>query len=498
MSPLRLLPAILLLLGLAPAPLGAQDATVAVGGYEDGAVRELQRLLARGTYRVLDRDTVLPPTFVHAGDLVVLRADVRLEGTVQGAVAVIDGVLFLRPGSVVAGRIVSLRGEVLPSAHARHGEVLEARAADVRVSRDGSVYQVLTIAPPRQPALVLPGVVGLGMPTYDRVNGASLSGSAEWRILRERRGPTLTPWVAYRSARGELDGGARLRLPLPGGLSAEARAERTTPTNDAWINSTLSNTLFALFAGRDYRNYYASERAQLALLQPDTAVLIAGERALTGRLVLHASRDRSLRATQPWSLFRADSAWRENPPIDEGEIVSAGVGAHLRWQGQTSQFEGDAFVEQGLAGAGDFEFSQATLGGSYTMAGLRQQQLTVSARALLPFGGGSVPRQRWGILGGTGTLPTFAIGSLRGDHLVFVESVFLQPLPWLRLPLSRDPASLQLTHAVGSAWAGDETPDWEQNLGAGLTWSFFEAQVFVDPARRPLEPTFSLGLLLPF
>jgi hypothetical protein len=56
---------------------------------------------------------------------------------------------------------------------------------------------------------------------------------------------------------------------------------------------------------------------------------------------------------------------------------------------------------------------------------------------------------------------------------------------------------LRFTHAAGMAWVtGTPSPRWEQNLGAGIAFSFASAELFIDPADG-FDPTLTLGLELP-
>jgi hypothetical protein len=254
------------------------------------------------------------------------------------------------------------------------------------------------------------------------------------------------------------------------------------------------NSLATLLAGRDYRDYYSSQRLVLRLERGALAPPIAGETALAPRLVFRAERDRSLRAHDVWSLVRPDSGWRANPPIDEGVIVSATAGAALAWRGTSSAAHADVELEQGFGSAGEFAFTHARAGGSLRVRTFGLHSISIRARAIAPLAG-TAPRQRWEILGGAPTIPTLDIGERRGDHLALVRSAYVIPLPRLKVPHLGIPAA-ELLHVAGSAWTSDEDrPAWTQNLGAGVAVRFLSARLFVDPARHPLRPVFVLALV---
>jgi hypothetical protein len=74
----------------------------------------------------------------------------------------------------------------------------------------------------------------------------------------------------------------------------------------------------AFLLQRDYRDYFEVEGVS------GSAYVQAG-RAI--RLELSLSRDaqRSVRATDPWSLFRNSDRWRRNPLVDDGHYFTTGI-----------------------------------------------------------------------------------------------------------------------------------------------------------------------------
>ena len=131
------------------------------------------------------------------------------------------------------------------------------------------------------------------------------------------------------------------------------------------------------------------------------------------------------------------------------------------------------------------------------MLGPYQHQIEVGGHLLLPLGSGFVPRQRWGILGGPGTLPTLPTGFLGGDHLVLIRASYLAELRRIQLPLVGPPA-LRFEYAAGTAWAGgDDRPPLEQSVGGGVQLLVFNGMVYVDPASSGFDPIFRFGAQLP-
>lgn len=495
--------ALLAVLTLAPS-LGAQEREITVRGDDRSrAVQVARALLARGGYVLIDRDTVLPPDFRAPGGLVVVDAEVRLEGVVEGDAAVLGGHLYLRPRSRVTGTIAVVDGGVYPSTLAEYDEIAESRVSTVITVRPdtvggrspGSEGLAVALDPPPYPARFT--VVPKPTPSYDRVNGATLSAGLRWRLTRDYDDPpTVDAWLSYRTARENFGGGVEADVPLGPELHAVGEVSRATRTNDEWIRGALFNSVTAALFGRDYRDYYESDRARLVLERRSPVPLVAGETWLGPRIGGMVSRDRSLRERELWALTGREGLRRPNPEIDEGTIVSALVGTEFRAVGTSSFFTADLAVERGIEGVGDFGFTHLVGEGRWETTAFRTHELLVYFRGMGPIGGDAAPRQRRGILGGAGTLPTLQIGELRGDRLFFVSSSYSAPIPEVEVPYLGQPY-LELSHATGTAWqTGTPMPAWVQNVGVGLRFGLFRGRVIIDP-REPRDPTFAVEAVVP-
>ena len=458
----------------------------------------LREILQRGEYQVLRRDTVLPADFRASGDLVVLRADVRLEGAVEGSIAVIEGGLFVRPGARIAGRVVTVGGGFYGSGLATVGEVLDVPLrARVNVETVDDVITVSLLAPPGPPPIRLTGLLGFGAPTYDRVDGLTVRWGTAAHLAGDSLATTARAVVAYHTERGALGGVAALEHPLRPQLWLQLEAARRTATNERWIRGDLENSLATAALRSDARDYYRSDEASLTLERRPQRPLITGEGHVLPRLTLRASRDRSVAESDPWALF-GDEPWRENPPIDEGTLASLVAGAAAEWNGATAAFLGDVAVEWAPEALGDFAFAQVVASGRWDVLALWTHRIELFVHTRQTLGGDPAPRQRWSFIGGSGTLPTRDIAALRGDRLAFVESAYAIPLSRVSLPLVGSP-DLRLEHAVGSAWiTGTDSPRWEQALGAGLDFGLLKGMLFVDPAEGTPSPTLHLSAALPF
>jgi hypothetical protein len=496
----RILLALAAAAGIAPAAR-AQVPQIS-GDDHSTAARIAREVLARGTYVFIDRDTVLGPEFRAPADLVVYDAEVRLEGGVEGTAVVIGGDLWIRPGGRVGGSVAVVGGGVYPAGLAVVDRdsihYTDPRAAlDIQTrptGRDGEYIASAQITHPPRPAFFAPAVGPF--PTYDRVNGLTVQASARINPTREPDGPVLTVWGAYRfEQEDKLGGGVRWRVPLGyENVQLTGEASRATRTMDDWIRGDVANSVRTLVLGRDYRDYWDSDVLRVMVERPVGDPLVAGETWLGPRLGVQLSDDRALPTQAPWALFDREGLERENPGALEGRFVSLLAGTIFQWRGQSSSFNGDLNLEHALS-APDAQFTQALVQGTYVSRALRTHYMRVYARAMAPIGG-DAPPQRRGILGGGGSLPTEPIAAFRGDHLVFIESSYIIPVNNLVVPVVGSP-SLEAVHLAGAAWTGDDEPQWVQNAGFGVIFALARVRMVINPAERPLSPTFSLGFYIP-
>ncbi|HYR08196.1 MAG TPA: hypothetical protein VEQ60_10525, partial [Longimicrobium sp.] len=309
-------------LALASAP-GARAQVPQISGDDHSeAARIAREVLARNTYVFIDRDTILGPDFRAPGDLFVYDAEVRLEGSVEGTAVVLNGDLWIRPGGRVGGSVAVIGGGVYPAGLAvvdrdsihytdpRARLEIETRPT----GREGEYVAAAQITHPPRPAFFAPTVGPF--PSYDRVNGLTLSASANINPTREEGGPTFNVWGAYRfEQEDKLGGGVRWRVPLGmENLQLTGEASRATRTMDGWIRGDVANSVRALVLGRDYRDYWDADVLRVMVDRPVGKPLIAGETWLGPRGGVQLSRDRTLPTQAPWALLKREGLERVNPP----------------------------------------------------------------------------------------------------------------------------------------------------------------------------------------
>src|SRR5690606_24628540 len=196
----------------------------------------------------------------------------------------------------------------------------------------------------RPPLMAPDGIFGVLRPSYDRVNGATVGIGIEGNLSADSARTRYRVSGSYYSARGTLGGSAELRIPLAGRGYLSILGGRESVTRDAWIRGDLSNSLSALFVRSDVRNYYESDHAGVALAEELPGYLEVGGTYWAPRIILLVSRDRSLEASNPWTLF-GDEPWRPNPPVFEEPLPTATAGCSTGWRGTSTQLEVDADLE---------------------------------------------------------------------------------------------------------------------------------------------------------
>ncbi|MDQ6887980.1 MAG: hypothetical protein M3068_11895 [Gemmatimonadota bacterium] len=487
-----LAPALLL---LCAAPVLAQSETVVVGRAGRGPAGAILQHALSVPHRAIrggQAPVSLPRDSTYATTILVIGGDATVGSTVQGDVIVVGGDLFLHPGASISGRAIAIGGGVYNSSLARVvGGTLEFRDLTFdAVDSPGRVtleYRALDVAAVER--VSFPIIRGFRLPEYTRVDGAVLPWGPRLTLAEGRL--EIDPTVTYRTDLGKLDPAIGARMQLTERTLLDGRIERATLSNDRWIQSDIANTLSTLVRGRDYRNYYRADRAELRLrrLLPgaasDASVWIGmrGEKAW------------SVREGGPWSLTERtdtlDGILRPNPMILPGTIGSALLGGSLEWASVGVKMTSDAELELPFASPGSRHFTQATVNATLGFPTFGTQTFSLLSHVVYAVGD-SAPPQRYAYLGNTGTLPTFRLLELGGDRLLSVMSIYEIPLERFRLPIVGAP-SIGLIHMLGAAGV-HRLPPLEQNLGFRLTLTPLRVEFDLDPASK--RTAFGVGLTL--
>ncbi|MGZ8376839.1 MAG: hypothetical protein ACXW0Z_06295 [Gemmatirosa sp.] len=432
---------------------------------------------------------------VRVGTTLVVVGSARVASTVRGDLIVL-GDLYLRPGALIEGRAVAIGGRVMPSSLAavRGGVSAYPELAFVaRAERADTIgLAVRALDPIELRAVTLPGVVGLRIPAYTRIDGLALTFGPEIRLDTGR--VRIEPLATYRSHLGVVDPGLIATAALSRRTGVELRASRGTFTNDAWIRGDVLNSALTLGLGADVRNYYRADRGELAVTRRFETTRHVIE-PFVGGLVERAwsvARD-SVTGSVPFSFIGRDDpegVRRANPAVSGGRVASAFAGA--RWRAEADEVRSDVTlrIEQGVSVGRGSPFTQGTLDAQLAMPGFRDHTIFLLAHAVGTVGP-DVPTQRFAYLGGGGTIPSLLLLEQGGAQLVWVESRYTVPLTRIQLPFVGSPR-ITLRHIVGGAGA-ERLPSLTQNLGVRLGLSLLRIDYTFDPTGRGRRD-FSVGV----
>ena len=428
----------------------------------------------------LRRDTLYSTT------VVILAPRATVASSVRGDVIVVGGDLFLHPGAVVDGRAIAIGGGVYNSALAVvHGGQLSfrdhtfaaVRTADT-VALSYRPIRVLTPGP-----LYLPGVLGFGLPAYDRVNGVAVPWGPSVSLDTGR--VELTPTATYRSHLGHVDPAVSATVGVGRHTTVTGSAGRGTFTNDAWIRSDPQNTVSSFLAANDTRNYYRADRVEARIGRP-YELESAEVEPFVGALSEFAwsTGPHGPDARTPYSVAdERDSLGmlRPNPEVRRGRISAAVAGFLARWEADDLTANLLVAEELPFQTPDGERFAQTTVDGEIGFDALFDHRFQFFAHAVITAGD-SVPPQRFAYLGGNGTLLTRPLLSLGGDQLLFVESRYAIPINRLVIPVLGSP-TITLRHLAGGA-GRSRLPTLVQNVGLRLTLNLLRADFVIDPETR--------------
>lgn len=452
--------------------------------------RRLQRFLQGEEYRILFADTVLPPSDTVRGNLLVLDATVRSSAFHDGHVYVVGGDLFLRPDARVSGDVVALGGGFYRSERSEvEGESVYRPNLFLRVVPMEGGWEILHPREERTP-LRLDGLYGFHFPTYQRVDGVTLGWGASARAVELPAQPELSADARFHTeGRGQGEGTVELALHPTSGLRVGLLADRRTRSMDDWIRGDVANSLSYLLGLDDFRNYYQSERVRLELAS-------AERRGWSPSFWVGWEDADSLVARPLTVLFADDDDVRPNPGVDRGETWAAGVELAYRRRTAGSRLVGRIGAEAADSTVGgDFSYLLGQASVTYEGPGMGSHRVEVYGIGRIDVAG-TLPRQRWSALGGTGTLPVLETLELGGPRLLFASATYLVPVEALDAPVIGAP-KFYLRNAAGTVWREGGTFRLEDNVSVGVRYLFLELGVAADVTRSDLDADLVLGATFP-
>jgi hypothetical protein len=278
--------------------------------------------------------TVASGTWIR-GDLAVYRGTLRVVGRVTGRVTVINGTLIIGPLGTVEGDVVVLGGRMEIDSTGRHAgslrtyaepapvfrsaagtlQVLERplRLGDLAAARTtfqaGRLKTTLSLETGRNYNRVegLPILVGPTL-TYPTANQGEARIEA-WGLFRTEKDDTDRLSQFGWQVRAEYEGRGEVR----GGLGFRWQSVVEPIEGVQLARNELGWSSFLL--RRDYDDYYQSRGVEgFAYLDVVPWLRVRG--------AARYDDERTVPASDPVTLLRADSPWRVNPLIDDGHYTT--------------------------------------------------------------------------------------------------------------------------------------------------------------------------------
>jgi hypothetical protein len=556
---MRLLVAALML--LLARPLWGQDSVIVIdpsakpsdsvirGGPPPEIVAELIAFYNDSSTTRMQGDVTLPAGSRFEGKLALYRGSLRVAGRVAGPIAVANGTLYLLPGASVDGAILVVGGRLLRSEQVDHvgTERVYWDAAPVLRGNDGlltlrerrrSLSEIASARTSFQVGRVSTTLSLATGGTYNRIEGLPIQFGPLFElrpsphtytrldlrgILRTSGGDDtgLSTEFGY-LARGDLRFTGGTEFGVGGMVYGEVAAIEDHPL------SRSESGWAAFLLQRDYRDYF--ERTGVTGLG-----YVQATPALRLELSLGWDAERSLRATDPWSLFRNSDQWRRNPLVDDGHYFIAGLVAEFDTRNDRDRPSTGWIIRSRVEHVTSDDIAPVALppvvrpspptGGGYGTDRLsldvrRYSRLTPALRVNARLradgwvGGDRLPVQRRVSLGGPDLLPGFGFRSftcapegftLAGDPALCDRMIVTQLEVRTRVGLNlgyRAPsrestrpgrfigieeADLVLLSDAGKAWLAGDGPgqvpvnripvlsEWALDLGVGLDVGWFGA-----------------------
>ena len=399
----------------------------------------------------------------------------------QGDFVVVGGNLYLQPGASIHGRAIAIGGGV-------YGSTLASVTGGTRSFRDRTFDATRTADGIRlahrnlaahDPRFELPLLDGARIPSYDRVDGASLAWGP---LLRPTARLEIEPTITYRSHIGEWDPGLHA-LVRPGEiwrLTIDGRRVTVTRCLDQLgpINSGQHD-----LRRSDKRNYYIADRYEAALGRIDRTPTVELERMRRGayeRAWSVGSPDTI--GSRPWTVLKGediDNVRRGNPAIEPGrsrQLFGASIdGAY----GDVTAGAWRASKYLGGSRRADSSKSRRTKRSSFDISAPAPGRTSIIVTTPGDTAPPSDSREagRRNVAGD----PRAAIAGRR--PIAARRCALRDSTPSLTIPWPRNALIISLRHRIGAAGVQD-LPRFIQNLGATASLSFVRIEYAIDPATR--------------
>jgi len=241
----------------------------------------------------------------------------------------------------------------------------------------------------------------IGRLRMNRVDGVALTVGGAFQTARSPAPALFAQVTATTERKSGLLAEAGFELPIGDRpwLQIGATARKGTASEDEWIVAELENTLFALFARTDYRDYYDARGAHGYLVwNPGSDVSLRADARF--------ETQKSLPAADVFSLFGKHDEFRPNPAIQDGDEQALAVTCRLGPEAlpQRGGTHGELTYERsGDPLDGDFEYGRlrAVARSRFRISPTQSARVRVVAGSTRS---GVLPSQKVWDVGGIGTL----------------------------------------------------------------------------------------------
>lgn len=350
------------------------------------------------------------------GTVIAVGTDVEIYGEVNRDIIAIEGDIYVGPDAVARGDIAVINGSAELADNASiYGEVYDVERHRVRFrhrfARDMHDWDFLDKL------------------TYDRVDGLGLYLGVEYRDPDSLLPVfSVSAGYAFNSERWRFNLGLEQTVLRQPAIAVGANYYRRLANEDGWLLGDDENTVFALLATEDFRDYYEAEGGSIyAKARPWTDITVeAGYRHeetgwLDGRRHL-------------WSMFGGNKLFPENFNTVNDDFRAIGIAevdttnngvlyAHAAWD---TRDKIDPFDESAWYVTADLEWAGDGLSSDFDyrryMLGVRRYQkinrrATLVARGIYAGSDGYLPMYKRFFLGGLGTLQGY-------DHKEYMGTRF--------------------------------------------------------------------------
>ncbi len=363
------------------------------------------------------------------GMIFSLFGDITIEGEVNKDVVSLFGNVYVVGDGVVRGDIATIRGKVkIESSAILYGEIYDrnkkGRGLKHRKTRDNRAFDF-------EPYF-----------SYNRVDGAAISGKFYHHDIDSLL-PTMEAeiGIGFASDRGRYKFMMEQVLFREKAIAIGGTFYRQLLSDDDWLIGKDENTVFALLAKEDYKDYYEAEGGSLYLkAMPSKHITFKGGYSYYESNWLASNR-------HLWSLLRGkDKLFDKNYDSWDSSIRTSAI-AEVDTSDIGSLFASIHYYSDSTRSvssksnwhiSGEFEFSQKGLNSDfdyhrYILSVQRFQEINEQSifrvRTIFGNSDGYLPTFKRFHLGGLGTLHGYAFKELMGTRFWMMNSEYKIEFP---------------------------------------------------------------------